>query len=323
LSINGSFQLRIEKMTEATEFQKPKMTYDDTLRFTPYAWAKLLYMQKAGKTEVAGYCVTGTNDPFLVTDFRLVKQDCTCVTFDFDEDDMAEYQELMLDTGLAVWQSSRILGHTHPGSCPNPSEPDEKNFRKVFTRPDWAIMLIVAKDGSIYCRLKINVGPGVEKLMKVQVDFGSTFQASDHAAWQKEYKEKVTENNFVMTGREGLVGSTNVHSRQHIQIASEEDIDFWNEYIEEQDKKGSQLEEELDEIDCQPDFDCQWDYDGNVCYLNMDNNMWYFYDPIKEKWYIENDHRLGEIKPPTAPWAAEVVEWAATHAHEREEAMEV
>ena len=73
------------------EFITPKMTFSDKLRFSPYAYAKLLWMRDRGNTEVAGYGVTATEDPLFVTDFILVKQECTAASFDFDSEDIVDY----------------------------------------------------------------------------------------------------------------------------------------------------------------------------------------------------------------------------------------
>lgn len=290
---------------KSLEFAKPKTTYADTLRFTAYAWSKFLHIQAIGNTEIAGYCITETTDPLLVTDFRLIKQQCSSVTFDLDENDIAEYQESMLDTGLTVWQACRILAHSHPGNCPNPSQTDEENFRKVFTSPDWAIMLIVADNGTTYCRLKVNVGPGVEKLLKVKVDFSHPFKASDEKSWDEEYKAKVTERKFLMTGIEGI---------------DLNDEPLWNS-IEDTPKKCFEDEWLESQID-QEEIDCFWDGNGDVNYWDDDEDVWYLFDPITTKWLMYDDEEnVFEISRPNRSWASKVIEWAEKYAHERDAAL--
>ena len=61
-----------------------------TLRFTPYAWAKLLFLRDHGPTEVGGFAITEPDDPTFVQDIRLVKQQCTAVTVAFDDDAVQE-----------------------------------------------------------------------------------------------------------------------------------------------------------------------------------------------------------------------------------------
>lgn len=169
----------------------PKMTFANELRFTPYAWAKMLYMRDRGHTEVAGYGVTETDDPLLVTDFRLIRSDCTDVSFDMDPNDGAEFMETMMDAGLMPWQYSNILIHTHPGNSPIPSGMDENNFVRAFSHPNWAIMFIIAEGGASYCRIKVNVGPGIVKDIKVAIDWSIPFCGSDTESWNDEYAAKV------------------------------------------------------------------------------------------------------------------------------------
>ena len=50
------------------------------LRFTPYAWAKLVYLRDLGPTEVGGFGISAADDLFLIEDVQLVRQTCTVVT---------------------------------------------------------------------------------------------------------------------------------------------------------------------------------------------------------------------------------------------------
>lgn len=293
-------------MGKTKEFLKPKTTYGDTLRFTAYAWGKLLFIRDRGDTEIAGYGITATEDPLLITDFVLIKQQCTTITFDLDTGDIAEYMERMMDAGLMPWMYANILIHTHPGNCPKPSGDDETNFRKAFSRPDWAIMLIVAQDDSVYCRLKLNIGPGTEKLLKVQVDFSQNFRASDHQAWTEEYQKKVIKQQFLMTGEHKAIS----------ELASEENRLF-RDYESFNDPFADLTNYPLQDTD----LDCNWDYNGHVTYYNDDNGTWYVYDPVEQKWYIESlldDEEITEIQTPNEPWVAEVVKWAEKHIDRRE-----
>lgn len=262
------------------EIVNPKMTFGEELRFSPYAYAKLLWMRDRGDTEVAGYGITGTEDPLLVTNFRLVKQKCTSVTFDMDPNDGAEFMDEMMDDGLMPWQFSNILCHSHPGNSPDPSDIDEKNFAKAFSHPDWAIMLIIAKDDSMYCRLKLNVGPGAEKLLKVEIDFNQNFPASNHSEWKAEYESKVTSEKLITMPTNYCL-----------------DDALWQDTKE------------------MVESDCYFESTGEVTYWREEEDAWYNYDPIEQKWYKEDmagDGQL-EIPMPIQPWAKQVVEWASQH----------
>ena len=251
----------------------PEKTFGEYLKFTPYAWGKLLYMRDIGDTEVAGYCITETNDPLLVTDFITIKQTCTGCTFDLDVDDLSEFSEKMLDTGLMPWQFSNILAHTHPGDSPNPSGVDEENFEKAFSHPDWAIMFILAEGGQTYCRIKSNTGPGLEKTLKVSIEWGYEFYGSDHDDWKAEYK-----NNVSKPKRKSLVDS----SPNHCQAMSE--FAMWSDG----DMMGS---ESFDD----PFSSCYWSENGDVLYWDDDESVWYLYDPDTEKLFSSDDLSADDI----------------------------
>lgn len=282
----------------------PKMTFGNALRFTPYAWAKMIYMRDIGSTEVAGYGITATEDPLLITDFRLVKQECTAGSFDLDPDDGVEFMELMADAGLMPWQYSNILIHTHPGNSPSPSGPDEDNFEKSFSHPNWAIMFIIADGGATYCRVKINVGPGVIKEIKVAVDWSMPFNGSDTQNWNAEYTDKVIKKKIHIVR----------HGVSVPNLTDHDDFPFWP-------FANDETEDETPE----KEMDCLWDTNGYVSYWNNDDGKWYFYDPIEKQWYKEdpNDNeQITRIKTPDEIWVDEVIEWAEKYADERKLAIE-
>jgi len=308
-----------------SEFMTPKMTFGEQLRFTPYAWAKLLWMRDRGDTEVAGYGVTATEDPLLVTDFVLIKQECTGASFDLDPEDGADYMDRMLDTGLPPWAYSNILIHTHPGNSPTPSGTDEKNFVAAFSHPNWAIMFIIAEGGAAYCRLKVNVGPGVIKEIKVAVDWTVPFGGTDTQAWETEYKAKVVEQKFRMTGKEGAAssgaGSFPANGYEDPLWWCEEH-DRWTTQQEELDRQIAAAGDGSSTVD---DIDCHWDSNGDVAYWDDEDGVWFFYDPIREQWYVEDlegDDEFIETTPPNEHWVTQVVLWANRYADERELAME-
>ena len=61
------------------------------LRFSPYAWAKLLYLRDLGPTEVGAFGISTVDDLLLVGDLALVRQQCTEVTVKFDDSAVADY----------------------------------------------------------------------------------------------------------------------------------------------------------------------------------------------------------------------------------------
>ena len=158
-----------------------------TLRFTPTAWAKLLFLRDLGDTEVGGFGITSPKDLLLVEDFVLVKQVCSTVTVAFEDEAVAEFFDQQIDQGRKPEQFARIWIHTHPGRSAMPSSVDEETFARVFGRSDWAVMAIVACGGQTFARLQFRAGPGGALRLPLEVDFRRSFAASDHEAWTNEY----------------------------------------------------------------------------------------------------------------------------------------
>jgi hypothetical protein len=161
------------------------------LRFSPTAWAKLLFLRDAGETEIGGFGIAPTDDLLLVEDIRLVKQTCTWVSAEFDDRSIAEFFDAQVDLGRKPEQFFRLFLHTHPGNSPQPSGTDEETFGRVFGRTDWAVMFILARGGQTCARLRYNVGPGVDVELPVELDFSRPFEASNWELWQEEYLANV------------------------------------------------------------------------------------------------------------------------------------
>ena len=119
-----------------------------SLRFTPYTWAKLLFLRDAGPTEVGGFGISAADDLLLIEDIQLVRQCCTRTSVVFDDAAVADHFDACVDAGLPPERFARIWIHTHPGSSPEPSHTDEQTFARVFGGCDWAVMAILAGKGS-------------------------------------------------------------------------------------------------------------------------------------------------------------------------------
>jgi len=161
------------------------------LRFTPYAWAKLLFLRDYGESEVGGFGITSADDLLLVEDIQLTQQECTTVTVKFDDISVADFFDNQVDQNRQPEQFGRIWIYTHPDISAAPSIVDEETFARSFGRVDWAIMFILAKGGETYARMRFNVGPGGEAMLPVQVDCNTHFPASDQVAWEEEYLQHV------------------------------------------------------------------------------------------------------------------------------------
>ena len=161
------------------------------LRFSPYAWAKLLYLRDRGDTEVGGFGVTCPDDLLLVDDVRLVRQRCTWASVRFDDAAVADFFDGEVDAGREPEEFGRLWLHTHPGRSAQPSEIDEQTFARCFGPADWSAMFILARGGQTYARLRFGVGPGGAWEIPVEVDFHGPFPATDQPAWEQEYAEAV------------------------------------------------------------------------------------------------------------------------------------
>lgn len=161
------------------------------LRFTPYAWAKLLFLRDLGGTEIGAFGITPANDLLLVEDVQLVQQHCTPTSVVFDDDSVADFFDGQVDLGRRPEQFGRIWLHTHPCNSAQPSSTDEETFARCFGRADWTVMFILARGGETYARLRFNVGPGGDLEIGTNVDFTLPFAASQQDAWAKEYEDNV------------------------------------------------------------------------------------------------------------------------------------
>jgi proteasome lid subunit RPN8/RPN11 len=163
----------------------------DVLRFSPSAWAKLLWFCHAGGTEIGGFGISSPTDPLLVEEFVTVKQETSAVTVSFDDLAVAEFFENQVDLGRKPEQFARIWLHTHPGSSPDPSATDEETFARVFGKCNWSVMFILSRTGRTYARMQFDVGPKGSLRLPVEVDFSTSLQAGDPETWKKEYLQHV------------------------------------------------------------------------------------------------------------------------------------
>jgi proteasome lid subunit RPN8/RPN11 len=161
------------------------------LRFSPIAWAKLLYFRDKSDNEVGGFGITDPDDLLFVRDFVIVKQEVTCISVKFDDEAVGQFFDEQVDLGRKPEQFARIWLHSHPGASPEPSGTDEETFERVFGGCQWAAMVIVAQDDSTYARLSFNVGPGGQVLILAGVDYSRRFGSSDHDGWDAEYAANV------------------------------------------------------------------------------------------------------------------------------------
>lgn len=171
--------------------RKKRRPTKPTLRFTPYAWAKLLFLRDYGETEIGGFGISATEDLMLIEDVQLVRQTCTAVTVAFEDAAVADYFDEQVDAGRQPEQFARVWIHTHPCESAEPSGTDEDTFARCFGGSDWSIMCIVAVGGQTYARLQFSVGPNASVRIPIAVDYEEPFPASNATSWENEYLETV------------------------------------------------------------------------------------------------------------------------------------
>ena len=162
-----------------------------TIRFTPFAWSKLLFLRDCGGTEVGGFAISASNDLLLVEDVRLVKQQCTAASVQFSDAAAGDVFDNSTGNQSDDNNAGRIWIHTHPGDCARPSEADEDTFARCCSSVPWAVMFIIAANGDTYARLQFNIGPRCSRRLFVEVDYSKEFQQADFAGWKTEYDTKV------------------------------------------------------------------------------------------------------------------------------------
>jgi hypothetical protein len=182
-----------QKMLKASRSaRQPDRAHDvPALRFSPTAWAKLLFLRDLDDSEVGGFAITAADDLLYVQDVQLVSQVCTRASVVFEDQAVADFFDRQVDLGRKPEQFARIWVHTHPGNSPQPSMTDHETFARVFGSTNWAVMFILARQGQCYARLRFHVGPGGDLDLPVQADYGRPFTASDHAAWHEEFQANV------------------------------------------------------------------------------------------------------------------------------------
>ena len=161
------------------------------LRFSPAAWAKLLYFRDRGQTEIGGFGIAPAEDLLYVEELVTVDQEVSVATVSFDDEAVANFFEDQVALGRKPEQFARIWCHTHPGESPTPSLTDVETFERVFGGCDWAVMFIVGRTGKTHAELRFNIGPGGQMLIPVEVSFDRPFVASDEAAWGAEFKANI------------------------------------------------------------------------------------------------------------------------------------
>ena len=82
-----------------------------TLRFSPTAWAKLLYFRDQSDNEVGGFGITDPDDLLFVQDVVAVKQEVTSISVKFDDEAVSKFFDEQVDLGRKPEQFARLWLH--------------------------------------------------------------------------------------------------------------------------------------------------------------------------------------------------------------------
>ena len=127
---------RAQRKSDSQAKRKTKRPKCLTLRFSPTAWAKLLYFRDKTDNEVGGFGITEPDDLLFIRDFVTVKQEVTCVSVEFDDTGTGispEIEEHLFEPfhttkpdglGLGLFISQNIV-HQHGGNITVHSLPGE------------------------------------------------------------------------------------------------------------------------------------------------------------------------------------------------------
>jgi len=237
---------------------KTKDNRSPVLRFSPTAWAKLLYFRDKSDNEIGGFGITRADDLLFVQDFVTVKQDVTGVSVKFDDAAVADFFDSQIDLSRKPEQFARIWLHTHPGNSPEPSIIDEETFTRVFGNCHWAMMFVLAQNSRTYARLRFNVGPGGQILLPLEVNYGCDFAATDHLLWDAEYEANITAGTYLCgIGSEGK--GTGLIGNDFGKYSLPSDFITELERMEPAERKFI-----LDELADRPDL---WDEDEEVMFI--------------------------------------------------------
>ena len=95
------------------------------LRFSPTAWAKLVYYRDRSDAEVAGFGIASDDDPLRVMDLEPVCERSSNMPVVFDERAVADFfagQVHQIREGMPLVRLTRVWVHSRPGDSARAAE---------------------------------------------------------------------------------------------------------------------------------------------------------------------------------------------------------
>lgn len=193
--MSAEAEATIEADTTEKE-QEVVVVHEPVLKFTPFAWGKLVSLNNISTCEIGAYGISDPDDLLVVKDIYLPQQTVSGVEVKFDDEGIQDYyEEQVLIYGRHPREFARIWIHSHPwhGDTLNPSGTDEDTFRRCFGECDWAIMFIINNDERYYCRMSIRTGIHMNIMMKAKIDYTKSITEDDEENFKKIYDDRVNE----------------------------------------------------------------------------------------------------------------------------------
>lgn len=99
--------------------------------------------------------ISNADDPLLIEDVYIPKHYAAPAFVEIDGDDLNLKQYDLSKKGMDHDQVGRVWIHTHPGKSASPTQHDWDTFRRFFRFTDFACMVILARGGENFCRLRM------------------------------------------------------------------------------------------------------------------------------------------------------------------------
>ena len=243
-------------------FKQPEIK-DLALRFTRYAWGKLVYVNELSTTEISGFCIANSNDLLLVEDIAFLQQVNTGASTLLDDEAVADHFDDQVDAGRKPNQFARIWLHTHPNhhqfgrhnqfgrktrpkhrNCsrcldddfcvPTPSGTDENTIRQAFGSCDWAVMFIYSGGSTGYARLVLKKPVNGQIVMPVVIQKkGKNPTKKDFAEWKQEFEKNITAKVWIAPVGQRVKSPLPSQYIQLLEIVDADiDVDEFARYIE-------------------------------------------------------------------------------------------
>lgn len=196
--------------TTTTIVQKPANTIKQiqpALRILPIPAMKMraaIYI--ANGDEIGGMLEFDIEDPLLVTDVHILKQEVTKASVEFCDEALADYMEKMaIDRKLPDRCYRTGWWHHHPFNSSHPSGTDETTFREKWGDLPWSLMFITS-EATHYCRLRVNVANQVISQQEIPIHW--LWHCIDYVPGYENYMDSIKELTKGRVNGNGSSGNT-------------------------------------------------------------------------------------------------------------------